>query len=437
MRGSMRKLGRLLAAFLISSSLLTTCAIAQTPLTEIRDTVANADGTLFDGTVVITWNGNSGPNGGTVSPLSTWTNIDNGALTVLLVPSTTATKASYQSVFNSNDGTALWTETWAVPPSTTALTLSQVRVATSQGGGTSGSGASNGNNNGNDYATLPISISEITNLSTYLNTINSSLTSLTVQVNNLSSVVNSGGSLTGLQNQINVLTTAITNMSSTIAGVNSTVSGLQTTVSGLTSTVGTLSTTVAGQQTSMSGLNTQVTSLSNSVTGLTNTVNALTATNTVSVAFIDAETPGGLLNGINGSFVLSQIPSPTGSLMLYRNGLIQASGVDFNCTGQNITFTATSIPKTGDILQAFYRVIGSTKSITFSDSETPAGTINGTNLAFTLAASPSPSNSLKLFKNGVLLQQGGDYAVSGSTITFMNTAVAPQAGDQLTADYRH
>jgi len=434
----MRKLGRLLSAFLISSSLLTTCAIAQTPLTEIRDTVANADGTLFDGTVVITWNGNSGPNGGAVSPLSTWTNIDNGALTVLLVPSTTATKASYQSVFNSNDGTALWTETWAVPPSTTALTLSQVRVATSQGGGTSGSSASGGNNsNGNNYATLPITIDEITNLSTYLNTMNSSLASLTVQVNNLSSVVNSGVSLTGLQNQINVLTTAITNMSSTIAGVNSTVSGLQTTVSGLTSTVGTLSTTVAGQQTSISGLNTQLTSLSNSVTGLTNTVNALSTTGTASVAFIDAETPGGLLNGINGIFTLSQIPSPTGSLMLYRNGLIQANGVDFNCAGQNITFTLTSIPKTGDILQAFYRVIGSTKSLTFSDSEIPGGTINGTNLAFTLAASPSPSNSLKLFKNGVLLQQGGDYTVSGSTITFMNTAVAPQAGDQLTADYRH
>jgi hypothetical protein len=416
----MPKLGRLLSALLISSSLLMICATAQTPLTEIRDTVANADGTLFDGTVVISWNGSSGPNGGTVSPLSTSTNIDNGALTVLLVPSTTANSATYQSVFNSDDGTALWTETWAVPPSATPLTLSQVRVATSQGGGNSGSSVSGGNSgsgtNGNNYATLPISIDEITNLSTYLNTINSSLTSLTVEVNNLSNIVNSGGSLTGLQNQINVLTTAITNMSSTVA---------------------TLSTTVAGQQTSISGLNTEVTSLSNSVTGLTNTVNALTTTITLNAAFVDAERPSGLVNGTNGSFTLSQTPSPTGSLTLYRNGLIQANGIDYTSAGQNITFMSTSIPKTGDILQAFYRVIGSSQSITFADSEIPSGTINGTNLVFTLAASPNPSKSLELFKNGVLLQQGGDYTVSGSTITFLNTAVTPQTGDKLIADYRH
>ncbi len=404
----MPKLGRLLSALLISSSLLMICATAQTPLTEIRDTVANADGTLFDGTVVISWNGNSGPNGGTVSPLSTWTNIDNGALTVLLVPSTTANNASYQSVFNSDDGTALWTETWAVPPSTTPLTLSEVRVATSQGGGTSGSGGS-GTSTNNDYATLPISIDEVTNLSTYLNTINSSLTTLTVEVNNLSNIINSGGSLTGLQNQINVLTTAITNMSSTVA---------------------TLGTTVAGQQTSISGLNTQITNLSN-------TVNALTTTITLNTAFIDAETPSGLVNGTNGSFTLSQTPSPTVSLALYRNGLIQANGTDYTSAGQNITFMSTSIPKTGDILQAFYRVIGTTQSVTFADSETPSGAVNGTNLVFTLAASPNPSKSLKLSKNGVLLQQGGDYTVSGSTITFMNTTVTPQTGDVLVANYRH
>jgi len=42
-----------------------------------------------------------------------------------------------------------------------------------------------------------------------------------------------------------------------------------------------------------------------------------------------------------------------------------------------------------------------------------------------------------LFKNGVVLTQGVDYALNGATVTFTSTTVAPQAGDSLTASYRH
>ncbi len=388
----MAKLGRLLPAILISSPLLAVWAMAQTQLTEIRDTVANSNGTLFNGTVVITWNGGAGPNGSTVSPLSTTTRIENGALTVLLVPSTTGTNAYYQAVYSSLDGTATWTETWNVPPSTVPLTLSQVRVSTTQGTGTG-----NTNSGGNTSGGGTIPISDVTNLSADLNAINSSLTSLTVEVNNLSSVMNSGVSLTGIENQTNVLNTAVTNLTSSVAGLNTTVSGLQTTVNALTS--------------------------SNS--------------NTINATFVDAETPQGSVNGTNSTFTLSQTPSPTASLMLYRNGLVQASGIDFTLSGQTISFLSASIPKTSDILLAFYRAAGTTASVSFSDSETPSGTINGVNLTFTVAAGPNPSGSLKLFKNGVLLQQGGDYTLSGSTITFKSTTLTPQTGDILIADYRH
>ncbi|MBV8807618.1 MAG: hypothetical protein JO033_02995 [Acidobacteriaceae bacterium] len=386
----MAKLGRLLSAILISSTLLTVWAMAQTQLTEILDTVANSNGTLFNGTVVITWIGGAGPNGSTVSPLTTTTRIENGALTVLLVPSTTGTNAYYQAVYSSADGTATWTETWNVPPSSVPLTLAQVRASTTQGTG-SGNTSSSGNSSGGGT----ISISDVTNLSADLNAINSSLTSLTVEVNNLSSVMNSGVSLTGVQNQINVLNTAVTNLTSTVAVLNSTVSGLQTTVSGLSSST------------------------------------------SINATFVDAETPQGSVNGTNSTFTLSQAPSPTASLMLYRNGLVQASGIDFTLSGQSITFLSASIPKSGDTLLAFYRAAGTTTSVNFSDSETPSGTINGVNLTFTLAAAPNPTGSLKLFKNGVLLQQGGDYTLSGSTITFKSTAVTPQTGDVLIADYRH
>jgi hypothetical protein len=74
-------------------------------------------------------------------------------------------------------------------------------------------------------------------------------------------------------------------------------------------------------------------------------------------------------------------------------------------------------------------------ALVFVDLETPAGTINGTNTAFTLTKAPSPASSLMLFRNGILQKVTVDYTLSGSTVTFMSVSV-PQAGDLLSASYR-
>ena len=71
----------------------------------------------------------------------------------------------------------------------------------------------------------------------------------------------------------------------------------------------------------------------------------------------------------------------------------------------------------------------------FSDGETPSGTINGSNTTFTLVNAPSPGASLDLFLNGLLMKQATDYTLSGNTINFL-TASTPQTGDFLTASYR-
>lgn len=347
----MVKLRHLLSAFIIGSTLITTCAVAQS-LTEIRDTVLNADGSPFTGTVVITWNGFTGPTGGTISPLSTSAKIYNGALSVLLVPTTTASAGTYyQAVYNSNDGLVTWSEIWQVPPSSIPLTLSQVRQSSNQGGGSGGGTGGGGTGTGSgstQYATLPISIDQITNLSADLASINASLGSLTTQLNSL--------------------------------GLGS---------------------------------------------------------STTNAVFVDAETPTGTVNGTNATFTLANPPSPSGSLKLYRNGLIQANSIDYTLSGSTIAFSTGSIPQNGDILEAYYRISGTGPTATFADNETPGGIIDGVNLSFTLAAAPNPPASLQLYKNGVLLQLNGDYTLTGSTVTFVSAAVAPQPGDKLVANYRH
>lgn len=76
----------------------------------------------------------------------------------------------------------------------------------------------------------------------------------------------------------------------------------------------------------------------------------------------------------------------------------------------------------------------------FADEETPGGSINGSNTAFTLANAPSPAASLILVQSsgaggGAVLKAGGvDFTLSGLNITLVN---APATGDSLLAWYRH
>jgi uncharacterized protein YoxC len=410
----MLKLRPLPLATLFCSTLIAICAHSQTNLTQIQDTILNPNGTPFNGTAVITWNGYSSSGTGSISRLSASAQVYNGALSVLLVPTTNAAAGTYYSVvYSSSDGTVTWTEIWQVPPSSTPLTVGQVRQSSTEGSGNSGGQTTGG---GVQYATLPVAISQITGLSSDLSTINSSITSLTGQVNTLAATVNSTGSLSSLQS-------TVTQLSGTVSTLNSTVSGLSTSTTSNTSAIATLNTTT--------------TSLSNAVSALTATVNGLSAGGSSNAVFVDAETPGGTLNGTNAAFTLANAPTPSTSLALYRNGLLQANGVDFTLAAAAITFAAASKPAAADILRAYYRVAGTGAVANFVDQETPGGTINGTNLTFTLANAPNPAASLKLYKNGLMLTLNSDYSLSAATITFASASQTPQTGDILIASYRH
>jgi hypothetical protein len=77
-----------------------------------------------------------------------------------------------------------------------------------------------------------------------------------------------------------------------------------------------------------------------------------------SASFMDGDSPGGIVDGSNTTFALSETPSPTTSLAVYRNGIMQKAGQDFAATGSTLVFVAASTPQPGDTLLASYRLAG-------------------------------------------------------------------------------
>jgi len=149
---------------------------------------------------------------------------------------------------------------------------------------------------------------------------------------------------------------------------------------------------------------------------------------------VDAETPGGTLNGVNAAFTLVNPPNPSLSLQLYRNGLLLDQNLDYTLASNAITFQSNAVPRATDILQASYRLAASLPGVAFADAETPGGAINSINSTYTLVQAPSPAASLALYLNGLRLEAGIDYTLSGNGITFVT--VVPQTGDVLQAYYR-
>ena len=150
--------------------------------------------------------------------------------------------------------------------------------------------------------------------------------------------------------------------------------------------------------------------------------------------FVDGETPSGAINGSNTQFTLANTPIASSSVSVWRNGLFQSPGVDFSVSGSTIAFLLTP-PQTGDVVLASYRT-GTVSGVNFVDAETPAGTANGSNAAFTLANAPNPASSVAVYLNGLRLALNVDYTFSGSAITFLPGSL-PQIGDTLVCSYRH
>ena len=105
--------------------------LAQAPaVTLIRDTVYKSDGSLASGSVVITWPSFISADRKPVFGGSKTISLNNGALSVSLVPTSGATPSgvSYDVKYFQSGGVS-YQETWVVPSSSDPVSLSQVRTA--------------------------------------------------------------------------------------------------------------------------------------------------------------------------------------------------------------------------------------------------------------------------------------------------------------------
>jgi len=341
------------------------CALALTsrlgatpPLATISDTLFNADGTRFNGVVVISWPTFEASDTSNIAADTENIQVTAGILYVQLVPTTNADTAAVYTVQYTSFGVTQFTQTWAVPPPST-LPFRVRDVALAPGSVTGSAPAA---------ATL-ISIADVT----------------------------------GLQNALNVRPPM-----GTAFGISR--SAVIDATGAIDAASGNLSDCLHVDGTSGPCAST-------------------------SISFIDGEVPQGTINGTNGAFTLANVPNPTSSLSLFRNGLLLDQGVDYTIVNNAVTFQSGFLPQTNDVLLATYRLSVSIPGVGFVDKETPTGTLNGVNGTFTLSMTPSPATSLAVYRNGLRLASGVDYTLSGATITF-TTGLVPQTSDTLICSYR-
>lgn len=143
------------------------------------------------------------------------------------------------------------------------------------------------------------------------------------------------------------------------------------------------------------------------------------------------ETPSGDLNGSNTLFNLINQPLPSGSLMLFVNGLLQKQGPDADYVVSGTLVNLSSPPRTDSNVIATYPYTVSGGG--FAWMEPVTGTIDGTNVVFTLSNIPI-FGSLMLFVNGVLQKHGldADYTLVGTTVTL---SYPPRIDSNILASY--
>jgi hypothetical protein len=122
---SATRTGRLAAVLILAA----TAATAQPPLTVIQDTLYKADGTRFNGLLMISWNSFEAGNLANIVSQSLTVKVVDGNFRVQLVPTTTSNPPTYYNVKYNSDGKIQFEETWVVGVASTPLRIRDVRAS--------------------------------------------------------------------------------------------------------------------------------------------------------------------------------------------------------------------------------------------------------------------------------------------------------------------
>jgi len=114
----------------LAALLMTGLVEAQPALTTIQDILYSANGTRFNGTMYITWSAFQAGDTSNIATSNITLPIVNGVLSVMLVPTTTASAGAQYNVTYNQNGVNQFTQVWAVPPSSVALRIPDVLVST-------------------------------------------------------------------------------------------------------------------------------------------------------------------------------------------------------------------------------------------------------------------------------------------------------------------
>ncbi len=336
-------------------------------LATLDDTLYKADGTPFEGVLMINWKSFEGP--GTVNVPTNRLNVRvrAGRLFAKLVPTTTAQNAAYYSVRYVASGSVQFTELWSVPPSETPLRVRDVRIDWPPS--TTAMVAAATDITLTDVAGLESALDERPKKGTgYPAPEDAAWQDRVAVIGNAGELAPAAGS-PGDCVRVDG-STGPCGVSAGVAGFvdNQAPAGA---VDGanvafpLTDSPAPASSLLLYRNGLLQKQGVDYTLSTNDISFLVVSTpqpgDLLLASYrtsvelTVTYGFIDGATPAGAVDGLNDTFGLSVAPAPAGSLLLHRNGLLQKQGIDYTISGDTVVFLPLSIPLPGDILLASYR----------------------------------------------------------------------------------
>jgi len=341
---------------------------ATPPLTTIQDKLYKADGSLFEGILIINWRSFEGPDTSNIPTNSLSVKVTRGNLLVRLVPTTTSPKPAYYSVRYVSEGSVQFSEIWSVPPSAQPLRVRQVRIDWPP------------TSSPTQPPTQPppvlqdIQIDDVEGLRQELDArprkglaylpsraavigATGELEAAAGEPGDCVRVDGSSGPCGGSSATAFVDTEepqgAIdgSNRVFSLSGTPEPPASLLLYRNGVLQKQG-LDYTLSGNEVTFTDA---ATPQPGDLLVASYRVDGALA---IALGMVDGETPAGPIDGINRTFTLAGTPRPARSLLVYRNGLLQKEGIDYTLNQNVITFAPGSTPAPGDILTVSYRMAG-------------------------------------------------------------------------------